>query len=301
MQDATRSLTLFARLVRGFLVAALACVPTWLVGCDSEVESQAGSETLRFADTGVEGMEELRRSFGPFVAELEKATGYEIEFFPVSNRSIAALALERGQVDLVLTGPTEYLFMRSRMPVHPIAGIERPNYASIFVVPADSDARSLADLRGKTIAMKETGSTSGHVAPSVMLLDAGLDLERDVTIRMLSGARFEALLSGEVDALATGKRDWETLVRRAGEGELRILAESDPLPRDLIIARGDLPERVVRELRSALTEHSDALIGAMMQTEEREKYTGSRLRPADDADYDEVRRMHKLLDLPYDH
>lgn len=45
-----------------------------------------------------------------------------IAFYPVSDRTIAAAALRAGAVDVVLAGPTESLFIKSRQPgVEPIA------------------------------------------------------------------------------------------------------------------------------------------------------------------------------------
>ena len=40
----------------------------------------AKADTIRFAVTDVQGMEQLQREYGAFVQELEKATGNTIEF-----------------------------------------------------------------------------------------------------------------------------------------------------------------------------------------------------------------------------
>ncbi len=280
------------------------CLAGMLIGCGDAGGSASGDAieppVLRFADTGIEGMEELRRAFGPFVEQMEQLAGVPVEFFPVSNRTIAATALEHGQVDIVLAGPTEYLFIRSRQAVQPIVGIERENYYTVFIVPADSPAKTVADLRGKTIAMKDTGSTSGHVMPTAMLIDAGLNPQTDVNIRMLGNARVEAMLNGEVDALGDGVRVWHEQIEKRAPGKFRILAQSDPLPRDVMIARAGLPAMFVEELQRSMIERGDELMDAMLSPRQRDKYQGARFVPVVDADYDQLRRTHEALGLPYD-
>jgi phosphonate transport system substrate-binding protein len=271
-----------------------------LAGCDSNSSSSnTDPTTLRFADTGIEGLEEMRRAFGPFVEEMERLTGTKVEFFPVGSRTMAATALEFEQVDLVLAGPTEYIFIRARQDVTPVVGIDREKYYSVFIVPADSPAQSLADLRGKVIGMKDVGSTSGHVMPSAMLIEAGLDPRRDVEIRMLGGTRIEALLNGDVDALADGVRIWDQIERRA-PGRFRIIAESPALPRDVLVARGGLPKEVVDSLRETILAEGEVLMQAMLSPDQRDRYTGGRFVPVVDSDYDLLRRTHETLGLPID-
>ena len=84
----------------------------WLAGlalAAGLLSTAAAAETIRFAVTDVEGMEQLQREYGGFVEELEKATGLEIEFTPVNNRTAAVEAMRAEQVDFVLTGPAEYV------------------------------------------------------------------------------------------------------------------------------------------------------------------------------------------------
>lgn len=261
--------------------------------------ADAGScpDTLRYADTGVEGLEELRRSFGPFVALMEEVTGLQVEFFPVGNRTAAVTALEFEQVDVVMTGPSEYVAIQSRIDeFKPIVSFARPAYASIFIVPEDSGIDSLDDLRGKRISMKDVGSTTGHIIPAYMLTQAGLDIDRDVTIINLGGTLFQALISGDVDATATGVRDWDSFVEMAGEG-YKILEQSPQMPDDLILVGPHISAECVSFLREAMLENSQALIEATLAPEGRERYQGADLVSVDDDSYDVVREAYAALGL----
>ena len=89
------------------------------------IAASAQAETIRFAVTDVEGMEQLQREYGAFVQELEKVTGHKIEFSPVSNRTAAVEAMRAKQVDFVLTGPAEYVIFRKLTDAKPVVGWQR--------------------------------------------------------------------------------------------------------------------------------------------------------------------------------
>jgi phosphonate transport system substrate-binding protein len=255
---------------------------------------------IRLADTGIDGMENLSTTFGPFATELGRLTGTRVEFFPVSDRTAAITALQFRQLDLVLAGPSEYIMLRNRLrvPPKPVAGIARDRYATAFIVQADSPFQTIADLRGRRIAMKDPGSTTGHLIPFVMLREAGLDPDRDVTVRLLDGARIEALVNGDVDALASGLRDYDQLVRRFGEGRYRIIAESPTIPADVFIVRGDLPEEFQNKLKAVFKDHADTLLPLLQVGTNQERYrAGIRLVAADDSDYDVIREGYRLIGM----
>ncbi|MEA5446579.1 phosphate/phosphite/phosphonate ABC transporter substrate-binding protein [Gammaproteobacteria bacterium AB-CW1] len=279
-----------------YLISLFAVLVLLVSACSSQDAGESSHPTtLRFADTGIEGMEELNRTFGAFAEALEKKLDIEIEFFPVSNRTAAVNALQHSQVDIVLAGPSEYVAMASRLDVKKLVGIERAEYGTAFVVPMDSPARTLQDLKGKRIAMKDPGSTTGHITPSWMLHEAGFDLDRDAEILLLDGARLEALINGDVHALGSGVRDFRRIEQRA-PGQFRILAESDTMPRDVFVARASLADDYLAAIREVIMANSDELMQAILAPGEREKYRNSRfVDDLTEEEYDVVRQAYALL------
>lgn len=271
------------------LILALAAAPPVLASdCPA---------TLRFADTGIEGAEELQLAYTEFVNLLQEISGLGIRFFPVGSRTTAVNALRFRQVDVVLAGPTEYLLMQQRLPgIQPVAAIVRPEYSSVFIVPDDSDIQTLADLKGRHVAMKDHGSTTGHIIPSFMLHQAGLDLDRDVRISLIDGARMAALASGEVDAVGTGIRDFAPFVARQPRG-YRIIAESAQMPGDPIIAGAHLEASCVAHLRRVFLDNDERLLQAILNPGRRDKYQTAQLVAVEDDDYDQVRDAMHLLGL----
>ncbi|MGH8576974.1 MAG: PhnD/SsuA/transferrin family substrate-binding protein [Gammaproteobacteria bacterium] len=80
----------------------------------------------------------------------------------VPNRTAAVEAMNAKKVDLVLTGPAEYVVFRKRTGAVPVLGFSRPDYFATIVVLADSGLGRIADLRGKKVALGPVGSTSKH-------------------------------------------------------------------------------------------------------------------------------------------
>lgn len=276
-------------------LAAALCILTAVLLAAPAAQADACPSPLRFADTGVEGMEELRRKFGPFVDEMQKLTGSEVRFFPVGNRTAAVNALRFRQVDIVMAGPSEYVAIEGRIPGNkPIVSLSRPSYASIFIVRENSPYQTLADLRGQRIALKDVGSTTGDIIPRMMLHDAGLNLDRDVRLLNVDGARFEALISGDVEAVGTGVRDWDGFVRRAGNG-YRILEQSPRMPDDVIIAGPHISDACVELIREQVLANGDSLLNALLAPGELDKFKGADWVAVNDADYDVVRDAYRIL------
>lgn len=273
---------------------------TGTLGESDGVDRSEWPETVKFAVAGVDGLEELHRRFGVFEELLEELMGIEFELFSLSDRTVSSTALEYGQVDMVLSGPSEYVLTKLAEPEAEIlGGLERENYYTVFIVRADSGFETLDDLVGRTIAMKDSGSTSGHIGPSAVLVDEGFDLDNDFDIRLLGDASLEALRSGDVDAMADGVKHYHTLVEMDGEDEWEIIYEGPPLPQDPFVAGPSLPNSFKEEFKRVLFENDEEILAAILSTdsEENEKYEDGRIVDLDDSDYDLMRETYQVLGL----
>ncbi|WFP17476.1 PhnD/SsuA/transferrin family substrate-binding protein [Citricoccus muralis] len=274
-------------------------------GADSAAAVCSEFEPLRFSDTGVEGLETLVLEFEDFRVALEEVTGLEVEFEPMASRTAAATALQYDDLDVLLTGPAEYVVLKEEADALPLAGVTRENYKAAIFKRADSDLESVEDLEGGTLITKEVGSTSGHLGPLEMLVTAGLDPNvGDVDVVPLSDTHIEAFATGDGDALGTGISDLETIQEMMGEDAVEVLEEGPDLPNDLFIARTGLGEDCAGYLQDALVENQDVLLEAIVQTGENDKYLESEFVEAADSDYDPTRRafeaagFSQYADLP---
>nr|WP_281381404.1 PhnD/SsuA/transferrin family substrate-binding protein [Geomicrobium halophilum] len=243
-------------------------------------------------------MEELQRQFEPFQEELEETIGMDIEFFAVTDRTIGSTAMEYDQVDVLLAGPSEYAQIKSVVPdTELLAGIERDEYHAAFIAHEDSDIGTLADVEGHSIAMKDPGSTSGHVGPSEMLIDEGIDVDEDVDIQLLDDARFDAFLNRDVEVLATGIKDYHEMVEEHEDEGFRIIAEGETLPNDVFVASPELPDDLIENMRESILENDEALLDSILVTGENDKYVEGTFTEASDEDYDSMRNAYEELGL----
>ncbi|MFZ4656330.1 MAG: phosphate/phosphite/phosphonate ABC transporter substrate-binding protein [Caldilineaceae bacterium] len=280
------------------LFALVACTPiTAPAPAASNEAAAAMPEKLRFAVTDLQGLEELQRDFGAFRDALQEALGVEIEFFPVSDRAAAAVALQSQQVDLVLTGPAEYVVIRARTNAVPVIGLERPNYKSIVVVHGDSGIATPADLKGKKIAMTDVGSTSGHLGPSQALLDNGVNPLTEMEVLTVGSAVYQAFINRDVDAMGINFLQYERFLASEGltTADAPILIEGRLLPNDIFVASAELPATLVAEIKEKLLANEEAIVAAITAAEGNAKYVGGGLTEVTDADYDYVRSMYKAV------
>lgn len=284
--------TLVTRSIYLALTATVAATPAY-----------ADENTLTMTVTDVAGLEELRRDWRPFKDEIETHSGYTIEFAPVTSRTAAVELLRSERVDLVLTGPAEYVVMRHLTDAEPIIGFSRPDYFSGVITMADSGITSVDDLEGETVAIGDVGSTSSHLAPLQALADLGIDPQNDIKLQHTTERiGFEALKKGDVAAWGTNYMD-DYLRLRAREQELsagafRVIARGPDLPNDLMVAGDHVDNNAVEQVTAAIVDNSDALIDAIVQEggEENRKYEGMRfIGNIDDSDYDYVRQMYRTI------
>lgn len=274
----------------------------FVIGCKSEVNPTnplaiIAPKKLRFAVTDVGGMKDLERDYGAFCTALEEVLGLPIELFPVDNSTAAAPALLSGEVDMVFAGPSEYLVLNSRAKAIPVIAVKRINYHSIIVVRTDSTIKAVNQLKGKTIAMRKVGSTSGHIAPTKLLMDVGLDPNTDLKIVMLDDKGILALKKGEVDAWATASDRYQNILASEGlsEQDFSILITGQLLPSDVFVVSNQMASNFIEDLRSRMINNQDKLIQSLVVSPANQKYQGAKLLPANDADYDMIREVYQKI------
>src|SRR6185436_8708002 len=125
----------------------------------------------------------------PMRAYLEKCLGIPVKLVVGGNYAATGEALRFGRLDVAYLGPVTFIkqsrhanLLPFARPTHPGVG---PTFQAVIIVPSDSTARSLGDLRGKEVAFGDPASTSGTWVPEYQLLEAGLVAGRDYTPRAL--------------------------------------------------------------------------------------------------------------------
>jgi phosphonate transport system substrate-binding protein len=257
----------------------------------------AMADTLRFGVTDIEGMEALQQEFGAFEVALEAATGHDIELFAVSSRTSAVEAINQGQVDLILTGPAEYVVMKELTDPVIVAGWQRPNYYAQIVTLTDGPIRDVQDLRGQKVTFGSVGSTSQHLGPAQVLADLGLMYGSDYSAEIISrNVAVEALIRGDVQAVGMNEGHLRSIRETFPEVAFTVIARGRDLPNDILVARPDLDPALIESVRTAFAEQGDALMDAVLQGDDNQKYNGGFFfTDIDDSDYDYVRAMYATI------
>jgi len=183
--------------------------------------------------------------------------------------------LRRGRVDWITETAGTGMAFTERANARVLVATERSGvrqYHSVFFARRDSGIRSLADLRGRSIALQNPSSTSAYFAPVVSMLDAGLDMEILLSPQDRPGgdsvgylfARSEGNIATWVhkrlvDAGAFSNLDWHGLERlpQSFRDDLVLFHETAPYPRAIELVRGDLDPAVASRLAEVLLAAAD--------------------------------------------
>ena len=160
---------------------------------------------------------ELARKAQPLVKYLEQQLGMKVEFTPVSDYAAAVEALVNKQVDMAWYGGFTFVQanIRSGGKVIPLVQREEDEkFRSVFIT-SEPTIKTLADLKGKTVSFGSQSSTSGHLMPRSVLLQANIDPDKDFKRVAYSGAHdatIAAVAAGKVDAGALNISVWDKFV-----------------------------------------------------------------------------------------
>lgn len=226
----------------------------------------------------------------PLRAYLEKRLGIPVELQVGANYAATGEALRFGRLDIAYLGPVTYILQSRRAKLEPFARPSHekvgPTFQAVIIVPKDSPAKTLADLKGKEIAFGDPASTSGTWVPRAQLLEEGkLASGKDYTLRVL-GAHDAVALAVANKKVAAGGLSMPIYNRLLKEGKLdanavRVLAESPAIPEYMWTFREGLDPAFKEEIRKAFINVNDA--------EALKVFRAEAFIPCVDSDVDRVR------------
>ncbi len=183
--------------------------------------------------------------------------------------------LRRGKIDWVSETAGAAMALEERAgAVAQLVDVRGGNssYRTVFFTRRDSDIRTLADLRGRSLALQTPASTSAYFVPLAEAMGEGLaplilasPYDRpppDVMGFVLAGSEFNIstwVAKRLVDAGAYSDADWadrNRLPESLRQG-LVTFHVSEPMPRALELFRGDLEPDLALALRQVLLEAGD--------------------------------------------
>lgn len=224
-------------------------------------------------------------SLDPIAEMLSERLLVPVDTFVSTNFVGLVEAMCTGRVDLGLFGPAALVQAVDRCGADIILASVRNGYTyykSQFNVRCDSGITDFEQLRGKTIAFVDPGSTSGYQFPYVYLKQLGIDPDTDMTA-IFAGSHDAAALAvynGDVDVAVTfggtpGSDGRETILGDYPDAleQLCILGTTSEIPNDGMAAREGLSPELISQVQQALidianTEEGKALTQALFNVTE---------------------------------
>jgi len=228
-------------------------------------------------------------------------TGIEITPIRVTDYNAAVEAVRANRAQIAWYGGKTYIQAVEIANVEAFAaGVRKgdtdASYFAYFVVPSDSDLQTLADVKGKRLALNSIGSTSGDLIPQVELMKAGLSIKNKNDFKRVyyagsHDACMMAALNKHVDVCGMSSRNFDA---RIADGtisleQIRIIHRSSPVPPPPLAYSKNLPLEIRNKIKLATLEaHNYGKIGG---------YGGemSHYIEVTDSDYDLLREVDKLL------
>jgi phosphonate transport system substrate-binding protein len=217
--------------------------------------------------------------------------------------------VESGDVDLYFDSPYPALLVSEGSGGEPILrrwkeGIEE--YHSVIFALAESDLDSVEDLPGHVIAFDEPYSTSGYMLPLAYLVEAGLtavekpdtdaEVANDEVGYVFSGDDENAIqwvISGVVGAAVVDSGVFGEIPQETRD-QLTVIAETEPLPRHMVIVSPTISEEVRNAIRDILiamdeSDEGQAVLLSFEETAQFDEFPGG----AEQA----LTRMRELYEL----
>lgn len=240
-----------------------------------ESSATDGKETakklnVQFVPTNNDGSMEAKAK--PFAEYLSQKLGREVNVTLATDYSTIVEAMASGQVDIGIMPPSAYVQARDmgaatailtseltdqdEVTGLPLEGQLTGTFKGEILVKADSDIKTLTDLKGKKIATLSPNSASGYIYPVAEMKDAGINPSTDCTLTTVNDIPSEmtAVLNGQQDACFVFEGARNVFAGKFKEydlfQDLRVLyLTKGDIPNDAIAVQTDMDEDLKQQVK----------------------------------------------------
>lgn len=210
---------------------------------------------------------ENRKQFEPLFNALAKQVNLSADVTVADDWIGISEALRSRTLDVAWLGPWGYVLARHNDPsLQAIATVkykDKPTYYSVLMARADAPFNSLDEAIAQSqkgsklkLSLADVGSTSGWLIPQAEFQRRNLDPKAVFDYRegASHAAQAIAVLSNQVDIASDYDRNLDVLTDegKIDKRKLKIIWQSNPLPNDPIVVRGNFPEATRTKLQEAL-------------------------------------------------
>jgi phosphonate transport system substrate-binding protein len=207
-------------------------------------------------------------TYRPLANYLAARLNRPVELRTVDSWEGLAKSLANGETDLALMGPWGYVLANHQAGTQAIATIlydGKPEYFAIMITHPDSGIDKPADLKGRSFAFGDKGSTSGYLIPLHYLMTQGITPENyfGKVVHTSHQAIETQVTQGVLDAGADYNRNRTAMIEQGliKPERSKIIWTSAPLPNDAFAVSKALAgdAALIRQLQGALSDVGEAL------------------------------------------
>lgn len=255
------------------LFAVVACNPTSKISRNDLVKATKpplAGRTIVLGDISSNPQKKIRK-FQPLAnyiaANLSEFDRGKVKIAPDMETMIAWL--KSGEVDIYIDSPYPAMLAVNGADAKPILRRWKKGsaeYYSLIFTMNDRNIKSLADLKGKTVAFDHPASTTGYMLPLAKILESGLkptkqnsfnaSVSKDEIGYLFSDEdenSIEWLLSKKVAAAAIHNISFEKMSPEI-KAKVTVLAETEKVARNIVLANKNLPSEEIASISSLLLE-----------------------------------------------
>lgn len=207
-------------------------------------------------------------TYRPLAAYLSAKLGRAVELRTVDSWEGLAKSLANGETDLALLGPWGYALAHHLSQAQVISTIlydGKPEYYAIIVTNPQSGINNIKDLKGRSFAFGDKGSTSGYLIPYHFFQTQGID--PDTFFGKVIYTKHQAIetqiTQNALDAGADYNRNRNAMIEQGliKADQSKIIWQSAPLPNDAFAVSAALAgdKALISKLQQALVSVGDAL------------------------------------------
>lgn len=208
-------------------------------------------------------------TYRPLAQYLSRKLDRPVQLRTVDSWEGLAKSLANGETDIALMGPWGYVLANQASGAQAVATIlydGKPTYHGIVITHPKSGITKLEDLKGKSFAFGDKGSTSGFLIPTHQFLKMGIDDPEKFfgkTVYTKHQAIETQVTRGEIDAGADYDRNRNGMIEQGliKASDSKIIWTSPPLPNDALAVSAELAKdkAFVSKLQGAVVQIGEAL------------------------------------------
>ncbi|MCP4750555.1 MAG: phosphate/phosphite/phosphonate ABC transporter substrate-binding protein [Proteobacteria bacterium] len=241
-------------------------------------------------------------SFRSLMDIVTKLTGIKFKFIKITDYNGAVEAMRAGRADLAWFGAATYVIAADIASAEAFAagipkGQKDAGYYTYFVVRKNSPIKTLADAKGKILALNHIGSTSGDYIPRVELLKVNLDTQNRRHFKRVyyAGSHDACLLSvvnnhAQICGMSSHNYKGRIADGTVSPESVRIVHISPKVPPAPLAYSKKLPLEIRKSIKEAvLMAHKHGKIGGWGG--DMEKYIS-----LEDKDFNLIRDVRKIVE-----